>query len=151
MLIIGKDTRIFKLFSWCIQLQIAFNDGEPLRRDYINEGTDLCHLVRTILITAPAIILSELAAVCVLASAFFILPYNLFGTRGPVTSLVVIGGLFIIILVTFVIRDIAEGMKKRSTSIPVPRPPTFLNLLGTYLHAKKSRICPLVRFKEPSK
>lgn len=149
MLIIGKDTRIFKLFSWCIQLQIAFNDGEPLRRDYINKGTDLCHLMRTILITTPAIILIELAAVVFTALALFIVPYNLFGTKGPITSVVVIGSLFGIVLITFLIRDISEGMNKSSSD--TPKPPTFMNLVGTYLHAKKSRICPLVRFKEPSK
>ena len=137
---------MFKLFSWCIQLQIAFHDGEPLRRDYLNVGTDLCHFVRTILVTTPVIILFHVLALMMPVLALFVMPYFWFEAKGVIISTSIIVGVSVIIFGYMLVKDIYDKLSKTKTSSATEL--TFGHLMATYLMAKKSKICPLIHWKE---
>jgi hypothetical protein len=141
---IEKDTRVFKLFSWCIRLLIAVNDGEPLRRDYLNEGTDLCHFVRTILVTMPVYVFFQVLALVMPVLALLVMPYVWFETKGMTVSVSIIIGMFIVVFVGMLLNDFRE----RKRPMKDKTEPTFRNLITTYIKSKKSRICPLIYWKE---
>jgi len=140
---IDKNTRMFKLFAWSIRLLIALNDGEPLRKDYLSEGTDLCHFMRTILVTMPMVIVLQALAVIMPVMALIVMPYYWFETKGVVFSVSTIAVVFLFILLLMFIKDLGEKSGTKS-----PTEPTLAKLVVTYIKAKKSRICPLIRWKE---
>lgn len=142
---IDKSTRMFKLFSWCIRLLIAVNDGEPLRRDYLKDGTDLCHFMRTILVTMPVVIMLQVLAFTIPVIALFVMPYYWFESKGVFVSASIMAGTFILIVSVAFIKDLKDRL---SWHEPSPTEPTFKNLVTAYIMAKKSKICPLIHWKE---
>jgi hypothetical protein len=65
---ISKSTRLYKLFAWSIRLITAFSGGGYERRNSITSGTDLCHFIRTLLITGHRINVNRDATVHVLTA-----------------------------------------------------------------------------------
>jgi len=106
-------------------------------------NTNLCTLMQTILIRAPLAILANVIAITSLVVAVGYLFWLLFlGGTGTLMFLVIVGVCAVLVAIGLaVIAGIAKFFVVAADSEAV-------NVTLEYIKAKKSRICPLVKFTE---
>lgn len=141
---ISKQSRLYRAYAWCIWLQTEFK-GSSLDHDYLNEGTNLCHFVRTLTVTTPAVIILQLVTYGMLIAAIFVQPFRIFGVGGPLTFVGLIAFVGVVVLLASAYQ---LYKKKKAPPSDIPPEPTFTSVLKDYVKAKKSKICPLISWKD---
>ncbi len=89
---IPKDSRVYRTFYFGLRLIEALK-GEALTFDYINRGTNLCHLVRVIIVWIPLVFVAQFLFVAAPIAALIGVPLFLFGIRGEIHMLESLGSL----------------------------------------------------------
>lgn len=143
-LVVKEGTLVYRWFAWSLDVFERFNvrpDDDP-PKDYLAHGTNLCHMMRVLLIWAPLIFLIE--AVGTLTALYFLIvwPIRLVGLSSFFWDfgirLAVIGVASIVIWIC--------TWPRVSVTEPVQQGIRLTALFGEAILAQKRKICPFITF-----
>lgn len=142
-----------RMFRAELALWEDFSDQWDLIGEH-EEKTNLCFFFRTILIWGPLTILANIIAAGVIVFSLIILPLMLFGG----TSYLILLGIIVGIIVggAVIVSGAVKGLQRyllwrdrRPVVKKIPKVgPSFTHVVGTWLSAKKSKICPIIEFDQ---
>ena len=144
-LTIRKGGLLYRYFRFCLQACATFMDKSSMPDKYEN-GTNLCHFCRVILIYAPLVVLARLVAIGGVLTVTIIIPAVWFGLAGYQAVLILIlvaavgGGVLIIFFM-----GVGAAARKVKKSEVVGE---CTMIIKERLIAADQKICPLLDFKE---
>jgi len=149
---LNKQSWYVRWFFWSLDILDKFVGCDTWR---YQKGTNLCHFMRVILIYAPLVLVLHLALYGAAIGVVTVLPVYLFGwgSYGKTLGFVAAG-----VFIWFVTQAILERRKiTGQESIVAQSPkvvqassagPTFWQVVGEWLRAKKAKVCPLIAFND---
>lgn len=132
-LTIHKNTFTYKLYAFSISLQENLK-GESLEKDYLNEGTNLCHFMRSIVVWMPIILTFQAAAYLLPIAALTVIPWYMFGSVSA--SFYSIGCTGVVALIMVGICYLPQLSSHK------------VNVITAYVTSIKDGICPFVKWSD---
>lgn len=148
MLLIPKDSAVYRMYAWSIGLQEALA-GEPLKVNYLLEGTNLCHLVRSIVVHIPLVLLLQIMFVTSPIVAFVWLPVHLLGIGGWVHMLEFVGSIVVVGGLTGLISYVRKKYSYNIADQQIPLPNSVFRVVKEWAKARKASICPMIEWRQP--
>lgn len=152
-MVIARESWHYSLFKFGLKVINLFM-GEYYT-SYFENGTNLCHYMRVILVYLPLILLIWLATLAATVYVAVITPIKLFGISDYLWTLGIIAAVTVgIVLVSIMISLVFDGFLmslirrrrvRRLERIVAPEL-NFLELMGQWLVAKKQKVCPQLEF-----
>lgn len=143
-LVVKEGTLVYRWFAWSLDVIERFSvraDNEmPI--DYLTQGTNLCHMMRVLLIWVPLIFLIE--AVSTVASLYLLIvwPIRYVGFSSFFFDLTVrLGVVGLVALVIWI-----STLPRVAVMEPVQQGMRLGNLIHEALMAQKRKVCPFVTF-----
>lgn len=148
MLFIDKKDWKHQLFLFCLGLRDSLFTGIDTSHRY-EDGTNLCHFVRVIVVYGPLTVLLNLLTVGFVLTAVAGLPVYYVGPAGYLWLLLFLflAGAFLGAAVYGLVRYVRSRPKKPESPVSPKRSARVVTLIGEYIVAKKKSVCPLITFK----
>ncbi len=151
-LVLSENRWLSRLFFWALGIVDAFLGKEMACRH--RKGTNLCHLVRVIVVYLPLVLLAQLLFWATFLGACLVFPIWWFGVgdlarvAGLIVAgvAIVIGAAWLAISIEDTYRQSKEEQERRKRLGIIPEP-TMANLALAFIAARKRKICPLIKFR----
>ena len=140
-IVVERGSFIYRWFRWSLEVVETWNPSETRPNSRYLEGTNLCHMMRVILLLAPVALLTELAMIAFVVFAFVVYPVKMLGS-----GTWAIGAVCRLIIVGVVALCVAFARNSHVVESDTPKPATITDLVIQSLIAQKQKICPLVKF-----
>lgn len=143
-IVVKEGTRVYRWFAWALEIVNKFSihsDDNPAK-DYLAEGTNLCHMLRVMLVWAPLILLFELVVTGFVVYLLVVWPVEKIGIAGFLTD----WGIRLAIIVSGY--SLAVAYTKLSRAETVEEGIRVMGFLVEAIVAKKRKICPFVTFEK---
>ncbi len=143
-LVVKEGTLVYRWFAWSLDVIERFSvrsDDEP-PTDYLAKGTNLCHMMRVLLIWAPLIFAIEAVGTVAALYMLIVWPIRLVGLSDFFWDLGIRLG--IVALAALVIYICT--LPKVVVTEPIQQGIRLGELFGEAILAQKRKICPFVTF-----
>jgi hypothetical protein len=142
-LTLPRSSRVYRVYRWALGIWAQFADRDI--DSWRDDGDNLCHLVRIMVLGVPTVLASHLATLAIVVACVFVLPVRWYGAGSYFGTVAITGlgvGLFLLIIAGL---DSLTNRRVRRLSGDVS---TFARLIGVYTHSKlHEAICPWIEFK----
>lgn len=147
-LIVQEGTLVYRWFAWSLKIlrMASIDDAEHPPKDYLSEGTNLCHMMRVLLIWAPLAIAFNFFTFAFWAFVLVVWPIYRLGV--PMWSWYSLAYAVVALLGCF-IYWIATRPKIEVNPTP-NRAATISSLILASVVAQKQKICPFISFRRNS-
>ena len=143
-LVVKEGTLVYRWFAWSLEVIERFlvrSDDEP-PTDYLKQGTNLCHMMRVLLIWVPLIFLIEAGCILGALYALIVWPIDLVGLGSFTFDLAIrLGVVGVIALIIWICT-----LPRVTVTEPMQQGIRLTALIGEMIMAKKRKICPFIIF-----
>jgi hypothetical protein len=150
-LIIREGSLLYRWFDWSLRT-IEYARWGPDKIDY-RQVTNLCHMMRVLLVWAPLAILWNLIAIGVFVFTFFVWPYQRLGLHAWAGYMIIyLWAILVVLVVNWWARRPTKGqIESLESTSTTSTTLTIVHLIAEAIVAWKQKICPLIVFSRGEK
>lgn len=143
-LVVTEGTLVYRWFAWSLDVieRFSVRPDDEIPTDYLTQGTNLCHMMRVLLIWAPLIFLIEAAGTLASLWLLFVWPIRQVGLSSFFWDLGI--RLSVIGLASLVIWICT--WPRVAVTEPIQQGIRLGALLSEAILAQKRKVCPFVTF-----
>lgn len=144
-------------YFWSLEICDESLDRGDTSERVVENGTNLCAFMRTILIYTPLILLFNALVYAATLATITVLPIYLFGFKGFGLSWggLAVLGVSIYLIVLFVMwrknKRRSRALVEKKAANTDAASPSFHRVVGQWVMAKKRKVCPLITFVQENK
>jgi len=143
-LVVKEGTLVYRWFAWSLDVieRFSVREDNETPPDYLATGTNLCHMMRVLLVWVPLIFLIETVGVLASLYLLFVWPIKRVGLESFIFDLCIrLGVVGIVSLIVWI-----STWPRVVVTETVQQGIRLTALFGEMILAQKRKICPFVMF-----